>query len=402
MKRILRVLTLATRDYRHEWQMSGCFVLALAAVLGPMMVLFGLKFGIVGSMIDELVEDPRNREIRPVVSGRFDRAWLERLGGRHEVAFLVPRTRSISATLQLKSEHASRILTAELIPSAAGDPLLPADLPPPEGLEAVILSRSAAERLKVRPGERIDGSLARRFHGRRERVHLSLRVAGIAPAAAFPRDGLFGSVALAEALEDFRDGHAVPALGWGGDPPGGDRHYPGFRLYARSIYAVAGLAGWLERAGVEVRTRAADIELVQRMDRNLSTVYWAIAVIGLVGFSLSLGASLWANVDRKRRELSVLRLVGFRTGDIIWFPVLQALFTALFGWALASGIYLSAAWAINDMLASQLAAGQQVCRLLPQHYGVALALTAGAAVLAAALAGLRSARIEPSDGLREI
>ena len=31
-----------------------------------------------------------------------------------------------------------------------------------------------------------------------------------------------------------------------------------------------------------------------------------------------------------------------------------------------------------------------------------LALTVGAAVLAAALAGWRSARIEPSDGLREI
>lgn len=40
--------------------------------------------------------------------------------------------------------------------------------------------------------------------------------------------------------------------------------------------------------------------------------------------------------------------------------------------------------------------------LLPQHYGLALALTVGAAVFAAALAGWRSARIEPSEGLREI
>ena len=54
------------------------------------------------------------------------------------------------------------------------------------------------------------------------------------------------------------------------------------------------------------------------------------------------------------------------------------------------------------MLADQLATGQQVCILLPQHYALALAMTVGAAVVAAALAGWRSARIEPSDGLREI
>jgi len=34
----------------------------------------------------------------------------------------------------------------------------------------------------------------------------------------------------------------------------------------------------------------------------------------MAGYSLSLGASLWANTDRKRRELSVLRLLGFRGG----------------------------------------------------------------------------------------
>ena len=72
-----KAFRLASRDYLHEWQMSFCFVLALAAVLGPMMVLFGLKFGIVGAMVDQLIEDPRNREIRPVSSGRYDHAWLE-------------------------------------------------------------------------------------------------------------------------------------------------------------------------------------------------------------------------------------------------------------------------------------------------------------------------------------
>jgi len=396
-----KVFRLASRDYVHEWLMSGCFVLALAAVLGPMMVLFGLKFGIVGAMVDQLVEDPVNREIRPVGSGYYDRAWLESVQARPDVAFLVPRTRSIAATIELSSQSASRIVSVELIPSEQGDPLLP-NSPLPEGVTGIVLSQSAAEKLNVAPGDTLDGSLARRFRGQQERVHLSLSVAAIAPASTFSRDGAFVSVMLLEALEDFRDGRAVPSLGWEGEPADTNRSYPGFRLYARSIYDVAGLRDAFARLNVDVHTRSSEIELVQRMNRNLTAIYWAIALVGLVGFSLSLGASLWANIDRKRKELSVLRLVGFRTADIVWFPMVQALFTAVLGWALAVAIYMATALVINDMLAAQLETGQQVCRLLPWHYAIALLLTCIAAVLAAGLAGLRSARVEPSEGLRDL
>lgn len=400
--RLFKTLRLATRDYRHEWQMSGCFVLALAAVLGPMLVLFGLKFGIVGGMLDQLIEDPANREIRPVGSGSYDRAWIGSMRQRPDVSFLVPRTRSIAATLELSSDNAGRILNTETIPSDNGDPLLADAAAAPEGLRSIVLSQSAAAKLNVTAGDSISGSLVRRYQGQRERVHLPLQVAAVAAPGAFARDGAFADLRLVEALEDFRDGHAVPALGWSGGEPPAERTYPSFRLYARSIYDVADLKQALAKQGIDVRTKAGDIELVMKMDRNLSAIYWAIAVIGLIGFSLSLGASLWANVDRKRKELSVLRLVGFRTGDIVWFPMIQAFYTGLLGWALALGIYQGAALAINDMLSEQLAAGQEVCLLLPEHYLAALAVTVGSAVIAAALAGMRSARIAPADGLREI
>ena len=396
-----KVFRLASRDYVHEWLMSVCFVLALAAVLGPMMVLFGLKFGIVGAMVDQLVEDPLNREIRPIGSGYYDNAWLDSVRARPDVAFLVPRTRSIAATIELSSDSSSRIVSVELIPSDQGDPLLTNSLLP-QGTYRVVLSQSAAEKLNVAPGDTLDGSLARRFHGQQEREHLTFSVAAIAPASVFSRDGAFVTVMLLEALEDFRDGRAVPAFGWKGEPADSNRTYPGFRLYARSIYDVAGLRDAFARLNVDVHTRSAEIELVQRMNRNLTIIYWAIALVGLVGFSLSLGASLWANIDRKRKELSVLRLVGFRTADIVWFPMVQALFTAVLGWALALAIYLVTALVINDMLATQLETGQQVCRMLPQHYAIALLLTCTAAVLASGLAGLRSARVEPSESLRDL
>jgi putative ABC transport system permease protein len=402
LRNLLKVFRLASRDYLHEWQMSLCFVLGLAAVLGPLLVLFGLKFGIVGAMMDELIEDPGNQEIRPVGSGHYDQAWLESVRAQPEVAFLVPRTRSIAATIELASEHSSRIVPVELIASASGDPLLAPATPLPEGLTRVVLSKRTADKLAVKPGDVLDGSLARRYRGQQERVHLDLTVAAVAPEQAFSRDGAFVSVQLLEVLEDFRDGRAVPELDWRGARAEADRSYPGFRLYARSIHDVAGLRDAFAEVGVDVHTRVAEIELVQRMDRNLTVIYWLIAGIGLVGVSLSLGASLWANVDRKRKQLSVLRLVGFRTRDIVWFPMVQSLFTAILGWALAVSIYYATARVINVMMAAQVPAGQQVCRLLAVHYAVALALACGAAVIAAGLAGMRSARIEPSEGLREL
>jgi len=399
---MFRVFALATRDYLHEWQMSVCFVLGLAAVLAPMMVLFGLKFGIVGAMMQGLIEDPGNREIRPVGSGRYDDAWLENVRARPDVAFLVPRTRSIAATIELSSEQSSRIVSVELIASGDGDPLLAPGEPLPAGLSQVVVSRSVADKLGVEPGDRLDGSLARRYLGQQERVHIDLTVAAVAPQRAFSRDGAFVSVMLLEALEDFRDGRAVPDLGWGGTPANTARTYTGFRLYARSIDDVAALGEAFTKIGVDVHTQVAGIELVKRMDRNLTAIYWAIAVIGLVGFSLSLGANLWANVDRKRKQLSVLRLVGFRTLDIVWFPMLQALYTAVLGWVLAVCLSFATAMVINRMMAEQVEPGQQVCLLLPLHYGIALVLTCSAAVIAAGLAGLRSSRVEPSEGLREI
>jgi putative ABC transport system permease protein len=396
-----KTFVLASRDYLHEWQMSFCFVVALAAVLGPMMVLFGLKFGIVGAMIEQLIEDPRNREIRPVSSGRYDHGWLENVRARPDVAFLVPRTRSIAATIELASENSSRNVRVELIPSAEGDPLLPPGHLP-EGVKRIVLSESTAKKLRVDSGDTVNGSIARQFRTQKERVHLPMTVTAVAPAQAFSRDAAFVSVSLLEALEDFRDGHAVPRMGWAGDRASSVRTYPGFRLYAHSIYDVAGLRGAFADLGVDVHTHAADIERVQRMNRNLTAIYWAIAVIGLFGFSLSLGANLWANVDRKRKELSVLRLVGFRTLDIAWFPMVQALYTAVLGWALAAGLYQAVSRIINEMMASQLEEGQMVCRLLPHHYQIALVLTCAAAVISAGLAGLRSARVEPSESLRDL
>lgn len=397
------VLVLAFRDYSHEWRMSGCFVFGLAAVLAPLMVLFGVKFGIITSMLTALAEDPHNRELRPLGSGHYTQEWLAEMSNRPEVAFVVARTRTLAATIDLKSGAATHIVPAELIPSGAQDPLLASTPAKPEGLDRVVLSETAARRLNVAAGASIDASLSRQYGGQHERVHLQLEVAAVVPARGFDRAAVFSSLGLVVAAEAFRDGRSVPELGWLGDPPqGAERSYPSYRLYARSIYDVAPLAQRLMKAGHKLKTKAAEIETVASINRNLTLVFWTIASAGLVGFSLSLGASLWANTDRKRRELSVLRLVGVGSEGIVLFPAFQALFTALLGWLSAVLMYLLLERIINRMLGSHLETGQVVCYLLPVHFLGALGLTLISALCAALVGGARASRVEPSEGLREI
>ena len=399
---LLKTLQLATRDFCHEWQSSSCFVLALAAILGPMLILFGLKFGIISGMFEQLIENPLNRAIRPLSSGRYDAAWFDAVRDQPDVAFIVPRTRSIATLIELHRPEIARIVRSEMIPSAVDDPLLAGLQVAPKGLYSVVLSDSVARKLQVVPGDQVQGSLTRRFQNKKQRVSIDLTVLAVAPARAFARDAVFADLSLVEALEDFRDGHAVAALGWQGDAAPAARVYPSFRLYARSIRDVPVLQQRLNQEGIEVRTQAAEIALVLSMERNLSTIFWLIALIGSSGFLLSLGANLWANVERKRKQLAILRLIGFRSGDIICFPMIQALYTAMLGVLLAVGVYWGVAWLINVQLRVQLEAEGALCRLLPEHYLFAAGLTVGAALCSAILAGVRAARVEPAEGLREI
>ncbi|MBL4762476.1 MAG: FtsX-like permease family protein [Gammaproteobacteria bacterium] len=397
-----KIFTLAFLDYRHEWRMSLCLALALAAVLAPLLVLFGLKFGIVSGMLEQLIENPRNREVRIIGSAHLAPYWFKDMQARSDVAFLVPKTRSLAATIKLTSRQSRSIVSTELVPTGKGDPLLQ-QLQIPLDIFQVVLTEAVAQRLRVAKGSSIQGSLSRQYLGRRERAVLDLQVVDIVPAAVFARKAAFVSLELLTAAEDYRDGRAVESLGWQGKTADSSvRYFPGFRLYATSIYDVKGLQSELLRRGLDVRTNAGEVDTVLLMDRNLSLVFWIIAVVGLLGFSLSLGASLWANVNRKKRDLSVLRLVGFRSGDIIAFPLFQSLFTGLFGWLAALLIYLAVEETINHLMKDYIQQDQSVCYLLPEHFLIALVITLSSAFLAAILGGYRASKLEPSDGLRDI
>lgn len=404
-RRWRQTLILAWRDAVHEWPVSLCMILALAAVLAPLLVLFGLKSGIVTTMRERLRSDPRTVEISPRGHYRLDAAWFEALRADPAVRFLIPRTRTLSATVSLETPTGQALLDVDMLPTAAGDPLFPPDQPPPEGLATVVLSWTAAAKLAVGPNDPLIGTIARRMDGAAEAVRIPLTLAGVLPEASLPRDGVFVALPLVVATEDYRDGFAVPELGSdsGAQPrPGDERSFASFRLYARDMDDVGALAQRLRAQGLEVVTRSAEIEAFRAIDRVLTFVFLVLAGIGVCGYLLSLATSLWANVDRKRRELALLRLVGLDTAQAAGFPALQALMLALGGTAVSISIYLAIAGTFNAVFADKLGRDEFVCRLTLGDAATAGAMTVSLALLASIVGGLRAASIEPAEGLRAL
>ncbi|WCD77605.1 FtsX-like permease family protein [Pseudomonas sp. TUM22785] len=393
--------TLAWHDYRNEARLSACAVLALVAVVAPLLVLFGLKHGLVSTLTERLERDPAVREVIPLGGARYNLDSIAALAARPEVAFVVPRTRQIAATVDLHADGGSQPLTVEMVPTAEGDPLVPAEQLP-RGSGEVVLSQRAAERLGVKVGDELTAAFGRSVSGTPEYQRTRVKVKAVLPLEVFQRQALFARLDLLEAVEDYRDGLAVERFGWPGREAAGTRArvYPGFRLYARDLDAVETLRLHFAEHDQEVATQAEAIAQVRSLSRNLTLVFWIIAGLALAGAFAAMAASTLAAVERKRRELSVLRLLGFSTAALVGFVVLQALYTGTFSLALAGVLYLAAETGLNQLF--QSAAGESACRLLFSHYLLALLATLACSALAAATGGWRAARIEASEGLRDV
>jgi putative ABC transport system permease protein len=99
-----------------------------------------------------------------------------------------------------------------MIPTATGDPLL-GQVAAPAALDRVVLSQTAAEKLRAKPGDVLEATFTRQVSGQRQAQRTPLHITAVLRLEAFARDGIFTSMALLEAVEDYRDGRAVEAFG---------------------------------------------------------------------------------------------------------------------------------------------------------------------------------------------
>ncbi len=594
---------LALADLRHERILSLCLIVALVAILAPLMLLLGLRYGSIEMLRARLVQNPSFREVWPTATLELEEAWFERMRARPEVAFVLPTILRGASIIGARRPGEARRQDFDLIASAPGDALLAGFALAAPGPGEVVLSQSAAEKLGLSAGGEIELEVTRQREGRRERETVPSRVAGVLPFEADGLDRIYAPFELAVAVDRYREGLAVPELGWPGGAPrpfhsfdgallvlpaplgaielaslptgtgfvgveeveaatftrltglpapagralyeattlgqpalaanltqlrnklrgrgavvlpyvrpwpvrvgdrplevvglslgpdeaavlgvpptpwgryeagrgdasiarialpgapaeagkvgvalelagrplaleleaageaavptvplellaslrtGGQRRlawdpqqrelllartgFSGFRLYARTIDEVPALWRELVGQGLSVEAHIQQIERIQVLDRGLLRLFLLIASVGGAGGCGALVASLYASVERKRRELGVLRLMGLSRAAVSRFPLYQGL--ALSGLALvgATAVFLAFAAVINVSFADEVAKGGTICRLPPQHLGLIAAVTLAAALLSSLAAARRATRIEPAEAIRE-
>lgn len=400
--RTLLLGRLAVQDLWHDRIISFCIISSLIAVIAPLLLLFGLRFGIVSQLQDDLTKDPRNLEIRMLSSGSYDQNWLEQLRQRPDVGFAVGQTRSLNTLADLQTDSSHFIENAEVIPTGAGDPLLGSLKLRHEN--DVILTQEAARKLAVSVGDKITLRVSRQLEDRRELGRRNLTVVGILPATYFNRTALFTQPALLMLLENFRDGYASPALGISSGQQVNEKapRYARARLYARDIDQVASLERDLRIQRIETTSRLADIENVKSINRVLSVIFNTIAATALIGCITSLIGSFIANVDRKRKHIAVLRLLGFTGPAVGLYVILQGCLLSLLAYIGGYNIYLIASQVFNRLLAGNQATDQMLCKITLEHSIIAMALTLIVAIVVASIGALRAINIEPAQSLREV
>lgn len=606
MKRLVKIIPrLAVADLRHEWILTLCLVLAVAAVVSPLLILMGLKHGTISTLKNRLVDDPVYREIRPAETQEYNSAWFDKLAKDPRVGFLLPTILPASSIIQVIDPETGNPILFDLIPTAENDPLLVENNIPVVAKNSCVLSYSAAKKLGAETGEDIQLRASRSRSGKTEYGTETFRVAGVLPLAATTLPRVYAPLQFVLDVERYKEGMAIgnrnwsgkvpepyasyngvlvlkegeiPALvrnalliesgladirevdgnevnqliglilpenwkawrlsiprghithpsykavkqklrghnalvipfvaplsvaidgepltvvgqsvskryaeklglessPWGGlkrnprskdlleimlpkqlDKPTGSKveigftgkkhmtfpaivvahhdqvrgvlpveltamletagnrvvdfdhqqgslrmsqaGFRGFRLYAKTIDDVPSLAEYLQNQDVAVVAEIDAIKRIQILDAGLTRLFWLIAVLGVAGGIAVLAASLYASVERKGKDLAMLRLSGLSRLDLFAMPVYEGQLIAIGGVVLASISYLLMASVINLVFAQELGSGEKICTLPPQYFLAGFGVTMAVAMFSSFTAAWKATRIDPADAIR--
>lgn len=390
---------LAWRDFYHERTLSLCVVLAFAAALTPLLVLGGLRAGVITALSQRLLHNPAALAINPYSSRRYTDADIAALKALPSVAFIIPLTRTLASTVNVARAGLPHV-AADVLPTAPGDPLLEryASVPPEDG--AVITQELARSISGVVPGQDLTLLVNRRHEGRTQEVSCTVRVHAVLPDAADWKARIYLPLSLLLDMERYRDGLAVTGRGWPGRGESGRQNYAGFRMYVKNLEAVIPMRDELKRRGIDAYTFAREVEALQTLKQALTLVSLLVGGVTLAGMGFSLASLAVANVRRKARFFAQGNVLGLSRRELLALPLLQMAFAALLASSCSLLLYAFAAVVLDAVAAHWLRPGESACSMPLTQIVV---LYAGSLVLAC-LCGVSACRhllkFQPAEVLR--
>lgn len=394
---------IAWREWRHDWRMSLCLVSITAAISVPLLLLLTLRSGMLEEVREELTGSLVARELQVRRETPFSPQEVDAITRFPGVEHVEPQLRYLAlGALVAKGEERE---SADMIAISPGNPL-PAAAGSTVNLTSAIPTTALASRLGLVAGDRIDLVIdVRAEDGSLREEEVALLVAAILPRELEPRSALLVDALLVRAADRFRLSGGELSAGealreFGGTPEAAPA--ASLRVFVRSIDWVERVRRELSNRGGVATGRLAEIRLLGRLDSGLTMLVGLLGSVMLLGLGLAVVATQAAWMDRKRLELSYLKLIGFGTSKLVAIIVFQAIMTAFCGIALALAIAVAVSGLVMEVIPLAGGFDPDLFALRPADIAVVALAIAGVSILAASTLTFSARRLQPADALREL
>lgn len=363
-KRIWLTVVLSWRDMLFEWPLSLCGILAFASALIPLLLLSGLRFGAIETITQRLLNNPAALAVIPYSNIRYTPELLESIQNLAGVDFITPCPRKLAATVFIQTDDG--FIAADIIPSAAGDPLLKRYAVPVTA-NGIVLSKQLARHLSdLAVGDLVNIKITKSYQGKISHVFCQKTLLAILPDSADWNAHIYATLDFAEEVESYKDGYAVKKYNWDGEEPMPQpgKTYAGFRMYVKTLDDVVGISDDLKGLNINAYTFAREVETLQHLRSGLLIITVFTGGVTITGMLLSLASLAISNVRRKERVFAQLRLMGMGSLEMFVYPVIQTIIVALCAASAAFFIYhLSVPY--FEKLAANWLRGEEAVSSLP-------------------------------------
>ena len=185
-----------------------------------------------------------------------------------------------------------------------------------------------------------------------------------------------------------------------------DRGSRFFRAYAWSLTEVEDLVAFVRAQGerqanqalLDPSSKVAQVRRIMELSGYMEHLYLLIVLVSGVSCFFAVIASVLADIQRNRRDMALLQLLGLHSGALFLFPSIKSQILVFGGLGLAFVAALG-----FGMLAPALVplAGGTLLRLTPVQVAVLAGGIFVTTLLASVVAALSILRIEPGAYIRE-
>ena len=176
--------------------------------------------------------------------------------------------------------------------------------------------------------------------------------------------------------------------------------YRGFRVVGTEIDIIPQLVERFKAKRIKVRTKSSQILKLQRLERSLNILVLVVSLVALIGGFSILTSSFFANVQRKKVDYAMMRLIGMTKNLIFQIPIAQAMIISCLGFVSSAGCYLLISYILNRFIAVELDFNGQLSKLYISHFLFAGVFVVVGACIASLAASRAATSIDPAEALR--